>query len=98
MMAEIEKRVRECMAQIQHYRSYVGSARSNEIVNELMKVESLAGNQDKESIETALKIATELHQELATSMYSGYVQTTLDNLKSIMEHLEEAREQFMWAR
>ena len=95
-MAEIEERIRKCMAQIQHYRSYVGSARANQIVNELMKVEKLAGNQDKESIETALKIVDELHQGLMTSMYSGYVQTTLDNLKSVKEELEKARERFTW--
>jgi len=95
-MAEIEERIRKCMAQIQHYRSYLGSARASQIVNELMKVENLAGNQDKESIETALNVVNELHQELATSMYSGYVGTTLDNLKSIREQLEKAREQFTW--
>ena len=93
---EIEERIRKCMAQIQHYRSYVGSSRANQIVNELMKVENLASNQDKESIETALKVVNELHQELATSMYSGYVGTTLDHLKSIREQLENAREQFTW--
>ena len=95
-MAEIEERIRKCMAQIQHYRSYVGSARANQIVNELMKVENLAGNQDKRSIETALKIVNELHHELMTSMYSSHVQTTLDNLKSIREQLEKARVQFTW--
>jgi len=95
-MTEIEERIRKCMAQIQHYRSYVGSARANQIVNELMKVEKLAGNQDKESIETALKIVDELQQELMTSMYSGYVQTTLDNLKSVKEELEKTKEQFTW--
>ena len=95
---EIEERIRKCMAQIQHYRSYVGSSRANQIVNELMKVENLASNQDKESIETALKVVNELYQELATSMYSGYVGTTLDHLKSIREQLENAREQFTWIR
>jgi len=95
-MTEIEERIRKCMAQIQHYRSYVGSARANQIVNELMKVENLAGNQDKRSMETALKIVNELHQELMTSMYSSHVQTTLENLKSIREQLEKARGQFTW--
>lgn len=89
-MTEIKTKVRECMVQIQHYRSYIGSALANEIVNSLMKVEDLVNYQDIDSIKTAIKIVNELHEELQGSMYSEYVQSTLENLESIREQLEKA--------
>jgi hypothetical protein len=91
-MAEIEDRIRECMTQIQRCRSYVGSVRANQMVNSLMKVENLVKNVDSESIGTALRIVNELHRELATSLYSGYVRKATDNLKFIEEQMRKARQ------
>jgi hypothetical protein len=90
-LSEIENRIRECIAQIKHYRSYPLTL-TDQMTYALKEIENLIGNLNSENIEKALEIVTRLDRQLSTEWYSGYIGTTLDNLKFIREWLEKAKQ------
>jgi len=86
-LSEIQKKINECIAEIEPYTSYATMA--DRAISSLREIESLIKNPSEENLEKALKMVTEFQDRI--EMYASYVPTTTKNVKIIREWLEKAK-------
>jgi len=85
-LSEVQKRIRECIAEIELYAPFSPDVRS--AINELREIENLIANPNRENVGKALRVVAEFYEH--AQVYSSYVPTTTSNLKFIKEWLEKS--------
>jgi len=86
-LSEVQKRIRECIAEIELYAPFSPDVRS--AIDDLREIENLITNPDRENVEKGLRIVTEYYER--AQVHSSYVPTTTSNLKFIKEWLEKSK-------
>jgi hypothetical protein len=86
-LSEIKNKIKECVSEIESYK-YDAPDLTVPAVKSLKECEELISNLNQENVEKALKIVTRLYQEALG--YSGFVPTSVSNLKYIKDWLEQS--------